>query len=165
MLGKDSLVANGPNGEYRFLGESVARAWGKRRALRGKKRGGNRPRHGLPHDRNYNQSNDVACWAKIHLLPMVPPLNEEYRGGGEKKSWFQCGIFSRGKYDGSSLRSLVTPVRTARAYGAGMRSCRRKQAGRFFWISNIEGLGVTPSTPPCRLPRWFSLPTTSSRYE
>ena len=101
----------------------AVRTWpvhgGSAGALREKKRSGYRPRHALGHGRIYNQSNDVGCWAKIRLLPMVPPRNEEYTSDRKKRrkktSWFQCGIFSRGKSEGSSLRSLVIPVRTARA--------------------------------------------------
>ena len=51
-------------------------AWGgSAGALREKKRGGYRPRHALGHGRIYNLSNNVGCWANIHLLPMVPMEN------------------------------------------------------------------------------------------
>ncbi len=91
-MGRDSLVANGPNGDYYFRGENVGEVQGK------KKGGGYRPCHG--HDRIYNQSNNVGCWEKILLLSMVPMENmadavrigenvasawEKRRGSEEKK--------------------------------------------------------------------------------
>jgi hypothetical protein len=54
----------------------AVRTWpvygGSAGALGEKKGGGNRPRHALGHGRIYNQSNNVGCSAKIHLLQMVP---------------------------------------------------------------------------------------------
>ena len=49
-------------------------------ALREKKRVGNRPRDALGHGRIYNQSNNVGCWANIHLLPMVTIENIAFAG-------------------------------------------------------------------------------------